>query len=49
MGAFMVIVLKQTAEVAWAQFEPYQRTITPFRDASYGECNYDCTVRIGTA
>ena len=47
MGAFMMVVLKQSAEVAWETFSPYHNQIVPFRDASYGdECNYECTVAI---
>jgi hypothetical protein len=44
MGAFMVVVLKQSAEVAWEAFAPYHSEIVPFRDASYGDCAYECTV-----
>lgn len=44
MGAFMVVVLKMCAEDAWDTFLPYHSIIKPFRDASYGECYYDCTV-----
>ena len=46
MGAFMIVVLKQSAEVAWEHFSPYQSQIIPFRDASYGDCQYECTVSI---
>lgn len=44
MAAFMVVVLKQSAETAWEAFQPYQNRLVPFRDASYGDCNYECTV-----
>ena len=44
MGAFMIVALKQSAEVTWEQFQPYHRTVAAFRDASYGECTYQCTV-----
>lgn len=46
MGAFMVIVLKQSAESIWDIFESYQQQLIPFRDASYGDCTYECTVKI---
>lgn len=44
MGTFMLIVLKQSASTVWEHFAPYHSQIIPFRDASYGECTYDCTV-----
>lgn len=44
MGAFMVVVLKQSAEIAWEAFQPYHNLLVPFRDASYGDCAYECTV-----
>jgi cell division cycle 14 len=44
MGAFMVVVLKMSAEDAWDTFMPYHNILKPFRDASYGDCYYDCTV-----
>lgn len=44
MGAFMVVVLKMSGEDAWEAFQPYHDVIIPFRDASYGDCYYDCTV-----
>lgn len=44
MGAFMVIVLKQSAEHAWEAFAPYQQQFRPFRDASYGDCTYSCSI-----
>jgi hypothetical protein len=42
----MLIVLKQSAEVAWEHFSPYHSQIIPFRDASYGDCQYECTVSL---
>lgn len=46
MGAFMVVVLKMSAETIWEEyFSPYHSQIIPFRDASYGDCTYECTVR----
>ena len=44
MGAFMVCILQQSAESIWATFAPYHKQLKPFRDASYGECTYNCTV-----
>jgi hypothetical protein len=44
MGAFMITVLRQSAEVVWEHFSPYHAQIMPFRDASYGDCQYECTV-----
>jgi hypothetical protein len=46
MGAFMVVVLKMSAETVWEEyFHPYHSQIIAFRDASYGDCTYECTVR----
>ena len=44
MGAFMVVILRQPAEVAWEAFAPYQAGFRPFRDASYGDCTYNCSI-----
>lgn len=44
MGAFMIVVLRMSAEVAWEAFAPYHNTFRPFRDASYGDCTYNCTI-----
>jgi hypothetical protein len=44
MGAFMIIVLKQSAETVWEIFSPYHSQLIAFRDASYGDCTYECTV-----
>lgn len=44
MGAFMVIILKIPAIEAYEKFRPYHHLLKPFRDASKGECNYQCTV-----
>ena len=42
MGAFQIIILGFSAERA---FEPFKDIkFTPFRDASYGDCSYKCTV-----
>jgi cell division cycle 14 len=44
MGAFMIVILKMDATEAFSKFEKYQRTLKPFRDASKGECFFECTV-----
>ena len=44
MCAFQIIILQRTAEDAWALFDGYKKAITPYRDASVGECAYQCTV-----
>ena len=44
MGAFMVVILKIKAEAAYEKFKSYYSAIKAYRDASKGECNYDCTV-----
>lgn len=44
MGCFMMIVLKMKSEKIWSIFRPYHDYIIPFRDASYGDCFYPCTV-----
>lgn len=45
MGAFMVVVLKMSAEVVWEAFSPYHKIFKPFRDASYSDvCTYECTI-----
>ena len=40
----MIVVLGMKSERVWNIFRPYQNLIVPFRDASYGECFYPCTV-----
>lgn len=45
MGAFMIVVLKMNADTVWEEyFSPYHSQIIPFRDASYGDCTYECTI-----
>lgn len=44
MGAFMIVVLKLGAQEAYDRFKDYHSMIRPFRDASKGECYYDCTI-----
>ncbi|CAG9311522.1 CDC14A_2 [Blepharisma stoltei] len=41
--AFQVIVLGRTAEEAFSPFEMHD--LEPFRDASDGECWYECTIK----
>lgn len=40
----MIIVLKQSAENIWELFKPYHSQLISFRDASYGDCTYECTI-----
>ena len=40
----MVIMLKLHPEEAFAKFRAYHGLIRPFRDASKGDCAYECTV-----
>ena len=44
MCAFMVVILKMDAEHAYEQFKMYHQHLRPFRDASKGDCYYDCTI-----
>ena len=44
MGAFMIIILHLSAEDAFAKFEMYQPLFKHYRDASKGDCLYDCTL-----
>ena len=44
MGAFQVVVLKRSADDAWRPFQNIK--FVPFRDASYGDCSYKCTVSL---
>ena len=30
--------------MAWEAFAPYQAGFRPFRDASYGDCTYSCSI-----
>jgi cell division cycle 14 len=40
----MVVILKKTAKEAMAKLEPYAGLLRSYRDASKGECFYECTV-----
>lgn len=44
MGAFMIIILKMTSEQAHEKFRPYQSLFKHYRDASKGDCFYNCTL-----
>lgn len=47
MGCFMLIVLKMRSERVAKVFQPYlgkSGLIMPYRDASYGDCYYPCTL-----
>ena len=44
MCAFMIIHMKMDAQTAWNKFKSYHPHIKAFRDASKGECYYECTV-----
>ena len=44
MGAFMIIIFKCSAEKAYNMFRPYQPLFKPYRDASKGNCLYNCTL-----
>lgn len=44
IGAFMIISLNYTAAQAYSRLAPYHGLFRCYRDASKGDCNYDCTV-----
>jgi len=44
MGAFQIIIMKKTAMEAWAPFINVDPPFKPFRDASYTNCSYQCTI-----
>lgn len=44
MGAFQVVMLQKTALEAWAPFVDVDPPFRPFRDASYTNCSYNCTI-----
>ena len=44
MCAFMVIVLKTSPQEAFDAFRTYHDRFVPFRDASKGDCHYECTI-----
>lgn len=40
----MIIILKIRAEDAYAKFKDFYPIIKPYRDASKGDCQYQCTI-----
>lgn len=44
MGAFMIIVLKLGAQESFDRFKEYHHLLRPYRDASKGDCFYDCSI-----
>ena len=40
----MIVVLGIKPERAWQMFGSYHPVLVPFRDASYGDCSYSCTI-----
>ena len=44
MGAFMIVILKMTAEQAHEKFRAYMPNFKHYRDASKGSCFYNCTL-----
>jgi cell division cycle 14 len=44
MGCFMMVVLGMKSERVCTIFKPYREYVVPYRDASYGDCYYPCTL-----
>lgn len=44
MGALQIIILKKIALEAWSPFINVDPPFKPFRDASYTNCSYQCTI-----
>lgn len=44
MGAYMLIIMKHQPSDILTKFSNYLPHARPFRDASKGECHYDCTI-----
>ena len=44
MCAFMIVILKMDAQVAFRQFKIYHPYLRTYRDASRGDCYYACTI-----
>ena len=40
----MVIILKMSSDEAYDKFKPYHSLLRSYRDASKGECFYNCTL-----
>jgi len=44
IGAFMIIVMKKSADDAYRPFVGVYPPFLPYRDATYGICTYHCTI-----
>lgn len=44
MGCFCVVILKMSAEEAHSKFADYNHLFKHYRDASKGDCLYNCTL-----
>jgi cell division cycle 14 len=44
MMAFMIVILKTSAIEAYDRFKEFHPALKSFRDASKGDCYYECTV-----
>lgn len=44
MGAFMIIILKMSADKAYEKFKQYHIFFRAYRDASKGPCLFNCTL-----
>jgi cell division cycle 14 len=44
MGAFCLIILKMSAADTYKKLSPYSHLFKPYRDASKGDCMYQCTL-----
>jgi len=44
MGAYQILMLNRTAEEAWQPFVDAHVNFVDFRDASYTNCTYKCTI-----
>ena len=44
MCAFMIVIMKMEAKQAFNIFKSYQPFLHPYRDASRGPCQYECTI-----
>lgn len=40
----MIVILKLDAEHSFSLFKLYEKKLLSYRDASKGECYYECTV-----
>lgn len=44
MGCFCITILKMSATDAYAKFREYAPVLKHYRDASKGDCHYQCTL-----